>query len=379
MPQRESDIVAAATLPPVLRASLHLYQLFDISNSIDLDCARATLATPTARVHPVASRGGGSVDIRQLPLEISMGDYTLRIGNRDLRVYLHARIYDLGILAFRMIIPLVEPESWESITELMACVQNYPAAVVDTFEHHLESLRQTLRPAVERPNESIRSEDYAILLVERLADGITASELAASPVLLQAALGERRSLSPSAHSLATSLSYYQDDLTLLTWSAAIVIEPDAAARDDVALLLEFANAQLLAFRSYDAEAEQDLARIIPRIPGRRRPVWTRLRASNSFLRDLYALIAEITDTSARVENALKVTEDVYWNRVYSAALSTLRVEVWRGSISETLQVLRETAALLHDEAQEAWTTLLELLVIVLIAVELIVAVLGLRH
>jgi hypothetical protein len=104
-----------------------------------------------------------------------------------------------------------------------------------------------------------------------------------------------------------------------------------------------------------------------------------LRASNSFLRDLYALIAEITDTNARVENALKVTEDVYWNRVYSAALSTLRVEVWRRSITETLQVLRETAALLHDEAQEAWTTSLEVLVIVLIAVELIVAVLGLRH
>lgn len=369
----------ATPLPQVQRASLHLYQLFDISNSIDLDCARATLATPAARVHPVASRGGGSVDIRQLPLEISMGDYTLRIGDRDLRAYLHARIYDLGILAFRMLIPLAEPESWESITELMACVQSYPAAVADTFEHHLESLRQTLRPAVERPNETIRSEDYAILLVERLGEGRPASEMAASPVLLQAALGERRVLSPAAQSLATSLSYYEDDLTVLTWSAAIVIEPDAAARDDVALLLEFANAQLLAFRSYDAEAEQELARIIPRIPRRRRPVWTRLRASNSFLRDLFALIAEITDTSARVENALKVTEDVYWNRVYSAALSTLRVEVWRSSIRETLTVLRETAALLHDEAQEAWTTLLELLVIVLIAVELIVAVLGPRH
>ena len=42
-------------------------------------------------------------------------------------------------------------------------------------------------------------------------------------------------------------------------------------------------------------------------------------------------------------------------------------------------MLREAAALLHEEAQEGWTTLLELLVIALIAVELIVAVLGPRH
>jgi hypothetical protein len=372
--------VASPVIPPQIdRATLHLYQLYDISYSIDLDRARQTLAAPSARVHPVASRGGGSVDIRQLPLEIGMGDYTLRIGEREARAYLHARIYDLGILAFRMIIPLDEPETWESMTELMACVQNYPATVLDTFNFHMEELQQTLQPALLRPNETIRIEDYAILLVEHLGDGVPASHLAVSPVLLQAALGERRPLSHSAQSLATSLSYYEDDLTILSWSAAIVIDSDAAARDDAALLLEFANAQLLAFRSYDAEVEQDLARIVPRIAQRRRPVWTRLRASDSFLREIYGLIAEITDTSARVENALKVTEDVYWNRVYAAALATLRVEVWRTSITETLVVLRETAALLHDEAQEGWTTLLELLVIALIAVELIVAVLGLRH
>ena len=365
--------------PPVHRAVLHLYQLYDISYSIDLERARETLAAPSARVHPVASRGGGSVDIRQLPLEISMGDYTLRIGEREARVYLHARIYDLGILAFRMVIPLDEPETWESITDLMASVQNYPTSVADTFNLHKDTLQQTLRPALLRPNETIRIEDYAILLVEQLGEGVPASQLALSPTMLQAALGEHRPLSLSAQSLATSLSYYEDDLTILTWSAAIVIDSDAAARDDAALLLEFANAQLLAFRSYDAEVEQDLMRIIPRIAQRRRPVWVRLRASDSFLRDIYGLIAEITDTSARVENALKVTEDVYWNRVYSAALATLRVEVWRTSITETLTVLREAAALLHEEAQEGWTTLLELLVIALIAVELIVAVLGLRH
>lgn len=90
------------------------------------------------------------------------------------------------------------------------------------------------------------------------------------------------------------------------------------------------------------------------------------------------MIADITDTSARVENALKVTEDVYWNRVYSAAITVLRVEAWRAGIAETLGVLRQTASLLRDEAQAAWASLLEVLVIVLIAVELVVAVVG-RH
>jgi hypothetical protein len=367
----------ASPPPPIERATLHLYQLYDVSYAIDLDAARTALATPAARARPVVSRGG-SIDIPQLPLEISMGDFDLALGGATLRGHLHARIYDLGILALRFMLPLAEPHTWDEATALLAEVQTYPDDLVATFNHGQDVLRKTLAPAMERPNDTIRTEDYTILLVERLGDGASASALARHPALLQAALGERRPLSASVQSLASSLSYYEDDLMLLTWAAAIVIEPDAAARDDAALLLEFANAQLLSFRSYDAEVERDLARIARRVAPGRRPIWSRTRSSQRFLREIATLIADITDTSARVDNALKVTEDVYWNRVYSAALTTLRVEVWRSGIAEALTVLRQTAALLRDEAQEAWATLLEVLVIALIAVELVVAVLGLR-
>jgi len=365
------------TPPVILRGALHLYRLYDVGYAIDLERARVTLAEPASRARPVVSRGG-SITIPELPLEIDLGDRDLALGGARLRGRLHARVYGLGILAFRLALALPGPCSWPEVTVIMADVQNLPEAATRPFEGALETLRATLAPAIERPDATIRDEDYAILLVERLAEGTPASRLARHPALLQAALGERKRLSAAAQALASAQSYYEDDLILLTWNAAIVIEPDADARDDAALLLEFANAQLLAFRSYDAEVERDLARIAPRIAHERRPTYLRLFASSRFLREIAGLIADITDTSARVENALKVTEDVYWNRVYSAALATLRVEVWRAGIAEAVDVLRQTAALLHDEAQAAWATLLEVLVVALIAIELIVALLGLR-
>lgn len=368
---------ATSHLPLIERASLHLYQLYDVGNSIDLDQARATLAVPTARVRPVASRGG-SIDIAQLPLEVQLGDTDVQLASRWLHGQLYARIYDLGILALRIVLPLPSA-SWETITELIAGVQSYPAVTVEVFRQGCDALIERLGSAVERPSADLRMEDYAIVVVEQLGAGSPAATLARHPTLLQAALGERKPLSESAASLATALSYYEDDLIVLTWSAALIIEPDAPARDDATLLLEFANAQLLAFRSYDAEIERDLARITPRIARLRRPRWSLLGSSGRFLREIQALVADITDTSTRVENALKVTEDVYWNRVYSAALAILRVQVWRTSIAKSLDVLRQMASLLHDEAQAAWTTLLEVLVIVLITVELVVAVVGLRR
>lgn len=364
-------------LPPIQQASLHLYQLYDDSFAIDLEQARGLVSAPSARVKPVVTRGG-SIDIPQLPLEITVGAMPLTLANIQLQAEMQVRIYDLGIIALRLVVPLPEGLSWDQANALMAHVQRYPAGIAEAFTRQHEVLRKLLLPAMERPNATVRGEDYTILLIEGLGPGVPASEMARHPTLLRTALGEDKPLSAAAATLATPLSYYQDDLILLTWAAAIVIEPDPAAREDATLLLEFANAQLLSFRSYDAEVESGLARITPRIARTRRLRWRLLWPAERFEREIYRLIADITDTSQRVENALKVTEDVYWNRVYVAALAVLRVEVWRAGINEALDVLRQTASLVHDEAQEAWTTFLEVVVIVLIAVELVVALLGLH-
>ena len=373
---------AASAPPDIERATLYLYQLYDIAFGIDLERAHTLLktptTTPTARARPVVTRGG-SIEIPQLPLEIALGDETVELAGMTLSARVHMRVYDLGILAFRMMIRLPDGVTWDAAAGLLGAAQSYPPDVLASFERHRDAAVARLQSALERPYAlAHRAEDYAILMIERMGAGVPAAELARDPVVLRTALGERRRLSASAAQLASSFSYYEDDLIVLTWGAAVVVEPDSSAREDVALLLEFANAQLLAFRSYDAEVERDLTRVARRVARSRRPRWPLLLSSGRFLREIHSLIADITETSGRVENALKVTEDVYWNRVYAAALATLKVEVWRTGIAETLGVLRETAALLRDEAQEALAIWLEVLVIVLIAIELVVALLGLH-
>jgi hypothetical protein len=358
-------------------AALHLYQLYDVCYSIDLDKARATLATPSARVRPVVTRGA-SIDIAQLPLELSLGTVEVSLGSAARSAILYARIYDLGIIAFRLVVLFRDEMDWEEAITLLSETQPYPLVVSEAFEHGLELLRKTLAPAMNRPNTVVRNEDYSIFVVERMAEGAPASHLARNPWALRAALGERRLLAASMWSLATTLSYYEDDLILLTWASALVIESDPSARDDATLLLEFANAQLLSFRTYDAEVEGALQRITPRLGRLTHSGYPFYRRSGRFLSEVHTLIADVTEQSGRVENALKVTEDVYWNRVYTAALATLRVESWRTGIAETLDVLRQTAGLLHDEEQVARSTLLEILVIALIAIELVVAIIGLR-
>jgi hypothetical protein len=364
-----------AAPPRILQATLQLYRLFDLADALDLSVARNGLAPSLRSQRPVVSRGA-SIEIPQLPLSVSLGRIALDQPGLAAEGQLEARLYDLGIVALSLHVPTAGPLEWSEAADVLARVQVYPQWAGDIFARGIERLRAELAPALVHPNTVVREEDYIHFVVGRLDEGEPAAQLARHPALLQAALGERKRLSAAASALATPLSYYEDDLILLTWNTAIIVDPDEAAREDAALLLEFANAQLLAFRTYDAEVDAALLALAPRLAAMRRIRFPFVLSTRRFLNEVHGLIADITDTSARVENALKVTEDVYWNRVYSAALNVLRVEVFRAGIADGVRVLRETASLLHDEAESTWTSLLEVLVIVLIAVELIVAILG---
>ena len=95
-------------------------------------------------------------------------------------------------------------------------------------------------------------------------------------------------------------------------------EHPVAEETDVEYVLEFANAQLLELRYYDARLDAELPRIYDRVAEHRAGRY--FRRFTQLLADLQTLVADSTETVERAENALKVTDDVYLARIYTAAL-----------------------------------------------------------
>jgi hypothetical protein len=98
-----------------------------------------------------------------------------------------------------------------------------------------------------------------------------------------------------------------------------------------------------------------------------------LRRHTPLLRELNALLADLTDLVEGVENALKVTDDVYLARIYQAALEIFRGRDWRAGIDRKLAILRETYAMMNAESQAARSELLELAIVALIVLEIALA------
>lgn len=364
--------------PKILAGSLTLYQLYDVGDAIDLDLAQALLAAPDARRRaPVPARQSESIQIAQPPLRIEIGATSAGLAGLAATGKLRASIYDLGAVALALELPLHAPLEWPAVADLLAAAQAPSSALAGRFTVALDELEALIRPAIERPERSPLVEDYSVLLVERLERPAAAAGLAEHPVVQAALLGERRPLSPSAARLISSLSYYPEDLAMLSWNAALLIDPDRLASVTAADLVEFANVELLMLRSYDALLDARLPQMYRRISAsERRLALPIVRPYSRLLHDIQRLVAEVTEVSERVDNAFKVTDDVYWNRLYSAMLAVLRVQTWRDGVGHKLALLRETYGMLHDQADAERANALEWIIVILILVELVVALLG---
>lgn len=90
-------------------------------------------------------------------------------------------------------------------------------------------------------------------------------------------------------------------------------------------------------------------------------------------RRLYGLVAEVTELTERVDNALQVTEDVYLARVYAAAMDLFCVPNVSAAVDRKLSIIRDAYSALYSEASGGRAELLEIAILVLIAIEIVLS------
>jgi hypothetical protein len=372
-----------SALSPSAGASVRLlgaaivYRLFDIGYEIKLDRALDLLASSAPeRVRPVRGEGQ-ALQIANPPITVLLGTEMLSIEGESREVEVSARIFDFGVVSLRVRIRTRGERTWPEFVAFAQAVEEH-AEIAGLVTHHLRLLSERIAPAIVKPLMAEVHEDYTVYRINRLshADGTAASpEVLRDVDVVPLLLNETRPLSPEARRelLPHRFSYYTDDLAILTWDNALVVEL-GSTDTDLQYILEFANAQLLELRYYDAVLDADIPKVFERIAEARRG--RRLfpgRRYGDLLGALQQQVAESTELVERVENALKVTDDVYLARVYQTALELFRGKTWRSGIDRKIGILRDTYGMLNDEAQAARSETLELAIVLLIVLEIVLA------
>jgi len=299
----------------------------------------------------------------------------MEVGGASMAAAASVRLYDFGIAALHLRLPVLDL-TWTAFAELANEADRSAGPDVETlvWDELLAQLRTHLGEALDRPTAVPLREDYLVAMVEAFDEPMTAEALWERVELVPLLSGEARPLSEAAKRdlLAQRFSYHPDDLAVITWDRAFIHEP--RRETDVADVLEMANAQLLEIRTYDEMLDAELPRMRDLVEAARRRM--NLLASRRYARlarRLYTLVAEVSELTERVDNALQVTEDVYLARVYAAAMELFRVSNVSAAVDRKLAIIRETYTALHSEAAGARAEVLEIAILVLIAVEIVLS------
>ena len=359
--------------------SATLYRIFDVGYEIRIDDTLALLAERAPeRVRPVRGEGQ-AIHIPNPPITLSLGSERLVVDGHRYDVDVSARIFEFGVVSLRLRVLAPGELSWSEFTDFGNRVDASPETD-RVLRLHLEQLVERIAPAVRRLGVAAVTEDYVVYRISHMRDAAgetVPSEALRDVDVIPLLLNEQRPLSADARKelLPHRFSYYADDLAILTWDNALVVDPSPDEETDVQYVLEFANAQLLELRYYDALLDRELPRMYEQVEGARTGgLWGfRNRKLRRVLARLQQTVADSTEIVERVENSLKVTDDVYLARVYSAALEIFRGRAWRSGIDQKLSIIRDTYSMLNDDAQAARSEALETAIVLLIVFEIVLA------
>jgi hypothetical protein len=363
---------------PVIAGSFSVLFLFEVAEEIRLAELRDIVGTGTPGREPSFRHTAPDyvqfaippvVEPLRVPVMPEQEGWTGRIA-----------YYEYGVVSLRLELPF--EGGWDDVAALSARWMDAPELerrAAEAVRRHLERVTSTLV----KPYREYLTEDYFIIHLSSVTadDGhnATAEELIkryADPIS-QIVRGERATFSAAERNeiLESRMSYYETDLLVVGWSAALVYDTPAGAAPTIQLL-EYANTQLLEFRHYDAVLTALLSRVYRSLEkgtgflGR----W-RLAREAEHLSTIRLDVRELTE---RVDNSIKFLSDTFAARLYRMAAARIGVPDYRNLVEQKLQSAGDLYAFMMDRFYQGRAFVLELMVVVILIIELVYFFRGIR-
>lgn len=353
-----------------MRSSIIVYRLYDVADEINLDQVQALWLSR----NKIASRlrldriSTKSITFKDPPVLVELGSHELMIGDETHLVEVKARIQELGVICLILTITVDEDITYEKYMDLVMATEDMPDS---EFRHFLDATLETIKPACTNERVSDFDEDFVVYYFQDPvpADWDIAHFLLKDPN----PINEETRVSTLANRFS-----YSDDVAYLAWDSAVVY--DATGSMDIPDLLEFANAQFLELRYYDnflTVAIDKTYDVIEESAFDKKG--SRLQRYRHLREELLETMADVSSLTSNITNALELTEDIFFAKVYTRYLSLLKASVWQENIENKMQVLQRCYNLLNEEVSNHHferlgfynTMLLFLIVLLLLGIAII--------
>jgi hypothetical protein len=350
----------------VVRGVLHAYVAFDWGDEVELERARSLVAGSYQGL-PRRRRTPSSFSYRPPPLHVRLEATKLDLPELgSVHATTGVRIFDFAAVSIAFRIPFQLPPG--GLVRLAGALAE-SGPLVQNARTILTPLYRQLLPAIRDPQwrEDV-TEEYFVFQLE--PDYLPLTRDPAWVAGLVHLEPQPLAAEEVAEATRLRISYSPEDLFVPDWTAALLVDREC---DETLQAIEFANLQLLEFRNIDDRLDERLMqawRVIGPLSRSALPFW---RLFDRPLRIVGELKVEANDLFERAGNVIKLIGDPYLARVYRLVATRFYLETWEESIRRKLEVVEGVYGVVADQARDFRMEFLEVLVVVLILVEILLA------
>lgn len=238
-----------------------------------------------------------------------------------------------------------------------------------------EEVRRELASYYIRPVSQLAEEEaYTVFCLQApltVADGTTinaetwlrAHRRAVASLLTQEPDVDHLSKQEAEESTQRFLSYYENDLVVVDWDAALILD-EKQNFDETLYVMELANLQLAELEAYDRILDDSLERAYRDLSGRS------IRGRGSIMRELREIRIDLARFSDELSNITKFFGDWHLARIYENISARFHLSDWHRTIDDKLQTLDDLYQLLNHDQTNRWMLILEVTIVLLFIIDL---------
>jgi hypothetical protein len=356
---------AAVTQNKALQGSVLVLIQFDVCEEIKLDSLRDIFGARRQEAsfkHPAP----GYVRFQRAPVVEPVEPLILESGERlDVQI----KYYDYGVLSVVFELPF--SGDWDRLVQL-AGRWVWDTDFTSFAQKIVKQKIERARPALVKLYDTWLHEDYFVFHVREIAGNPSAAELLAAQGgrIAQIVRGENVPLSDGEQQeiMQSKISYYPNDLAVISWNGAFLYDSEAGA-ETVMQLLEYANSQLLEFRHYDELLTRELQSVYD-FMDHGSGIWARWRTARRATR-LHTVLLDVDELTERADNAIKFLSDMFSARLYKVAASKIGVTDYKDLVNQKVHTAEELYRFMVDQFHQSRAFVLELMVVIILIIDLI--------
>lgn len=364
----ESPATKRAPTGPLTGEVVYLYA-YDIAYEMDRQPVDSLLGQPLVPYRIDMDRRGPRHQLFYQP-------QLLRLPTRDrigphgtVAVETTVKLITIGAISIAVRVPF----SVNSLSELRAYhdLEFTEGSLTAETRRLAESIRNELAPVIRRPIDQLMDEEaYTVFCIHGLlgenpdAEAWLSEHRREVAALLTQEEGDELSEQEVVESTHRHLSYFRDDLIVLDWDSALLIDQPADTAEALHIL-ELANLQLAELEAYDRHLDTTLVRSyrdLGNSPLRRRSV---------VIRELRELRIDMARVNDELSNLSKFFGDWHLARVYEEAAARFHLADWQRSVQEKLKTLDELHQMLKSDQGNRWMMMLEVTVVLLFIIDVV--------